>query len=203
MNPRIRLSIILISAGFVLAVLPLKYTRSLGGSPAKLLSASLNDSLAISADQLARFISLEDKDIHLVDLRDKADFMKTGIPGAVNVPYHEILEKDPSSFLLAGNARNIFYSSDDLQPGYAMIIAMGLGYRNSYFLRGGINEWTRVVSDTIYRGGTITARENALFESRIKAGRLYNKLCNLPDSLKIKYLNAMKFNPKKLDGGCE
>jgi hypothetical protein len=111
--------------------------------------------------------------------------------------------RDPSLFLGTGETRNIFYSNGDLISGYAVAFAGGLGYRNCYSMKGGMNEWIRTVMNTKFSGDKISARENAIFEARARAGRLFTEMNSLPDSLKIKYLNSKKFNPKKLDGGCE
>jgi hypothetical protein len=84
-----------------------------------------------------------------------------------------------------------------------MVYARGLGYTNSFMMAGGITEWIRTVSDTKFTGERITARENALFETRRRAGELFTELSSLPDSLKMKYLESKKFSARKLDGGCE
>jgi hypothetical protein len=129
--------------------------------------------------------------------------MKSGLPGSVNIPYRELLDKDPSTYLGPGNFINIFYSDGDMIPGYAVVLAAGLGFKNCYTMTGGMNEWFKTVMNSSFTGEKITARENAIFEARSKAGRLFTELNSLPDSLRIKYLNSKKFNAKKLDGGCE
>jgi 3-mercaptopyruvate sulfurtransferase SseA len=129
--------------------------------------------------------------------------MRSSLPGSINIPYHEMLDRDPSGYLGSGNFRNIFYSNGDIRSGYAVVIATGLGYKNCYTMKGGMNEWLKTIMNTTFTGEKISARENAVFEARLKAGKLFREMNSLPDSLKIKYLNSKKFNPKKLDGGCE
>lgn len=84
-----------------------------------------------------------------------------------------------------------------------MTYARGLGYDNTFFLRGGMEEWIKTVSSTEFTGERLTARENALLETRRKAAGMYNELRSLPDSLKAKYLESKKFSARKLDGGCQ
>ena len=203
MAAREKFSLLLILLGLILAILPLRATRTLNGDPGKLLAGSIDPGFSYTPDQVARFISDEDPDVRLIDLRSPEEFMKSSLPGSVNIPYRELLSKDPSSYLGSGKYRNIFYSNGDLVSGYAAILAAGLGYKNVYTVKGGLNGWIKAVSDTIFTGEKISARENALFGARMKAGRLFRELNALPDSLKLKYLNSRKFNPKKLDGGCE
>lgn len=68
---------------------------------------------------------------------------------------------------------------------------------------GGIGEWMKTVMETKFSGERITARENALFETRRRAGEMFTTLNSLPDSLKTQFLESRKFSAKKLDGGCE
>lgn len=203
MATRVKFSILLVMLGSILAILPLRATRSLSADPEKLLSRSLEDSAGLTVDQVARFISDEDPTIRLIDLRSTEEFMRSSLPGSINIPYPEMIDRDPSGYLGSGNFRNIFYSNGDIRSGYAVVIAAGLGYKNCYTMKGGMNEWLKTIMNTTFNGDKISARENAVFEARLKAGRLYREMNSLPDSLKIKYLNSKKFNPKKLDGGCE
>jgi rhodanese-related sulfurtransferase len=203
MNIREKLSIILLCLGLLLAILPLRTTRSFTGKPEELLTRSLDNESLLNVDQVARFIVNEDPGIVIIDLRPSDEFMKFSIPGAINIPWSDMTMRDPSLFLGTGETRNIFYSNGDLISGYAVAFAGGLGYRNCYSMKGGMNEWIRTVMNTKFSGDKISARENAIFEARARAGRLFTEMNSLPDSLKIKYLNSKKFNPKKLDGGCE
>jgi rhodanese-related sulfurtransferase len=203
MSPRANFSILLVLLGSILAFLPLRATRSLGGQPHKLLSETIADSTSFTVDQVARFIADEEPMLRLIDLRSPEEYMKSALPGSVNIPYGELLDRDPSTFLGSGGFINIFYSNGDIIPGYAVVLASGLGYKNCYSMKGGVNEWFRTVMHSSFTGDKITARENAVFEARTKAGRLFTELNSLPDSLRIKYLNSKKFNAKKLDGGCE
>jgi rhodanese-related sulfurtransferase len=194
---------LLVLLGAILAILPLKATRSLRGQPGKLLSETIADSTTFTVDQIARFIADEEPLLRLIDLRSPVEYMKSALPGSVNVPYRELLDRDPSTYLGSGHFINIFYSDGDLISGYAVVLSNGLGYKNCCSMKGGMNEWFKIVMNSRFKGEKITARENAIFEARTKAGKLFTELNSLPDSLRIKYLNSKKFNAKKLDGGCE
>jgi len=203
MKTREKLSVSLVLLGIIVAILPLRATRTLTGSPENILLQSLNQISEYSVDQVARMLVSEDSSLHLIDLRPEDEFRKFSIPGAINIPYDELIDTDPETFLFRGTHKNIFYSNGSMNSGYAMIIAMGLGYENCAIMKGGMNEWIKTVLDTRFSGDVITARENALFEIRTKATRLFSEFNALPDSLKMKYLESKRFDPKKLDGGCE
>jgi rhodanese-related sulfurtransferase len=203
MTPRIKLSIILIFAGVLLALLPLRSTRSMTGSPVNVLRQVLDKEAYITPDQVASALVREDSLMQLIDLRPASEFKKSSIPGAVNVPYEEMAAKDPETYLGKRNFRNVFYSDDDLESSYAVVIAAGYGYNNCASMEGGLNGWVQTIMNSSFTGKTISARENALFETRMRARNLFTGFNSMPDSMKSKYLNSRKFDPKKLDGGCE
>ncbi len=203
MNIRKEISVLLLLLSLILALLPLSANRSFVAKPDRLLSDVLNEDVSFTVDQVAEFIVREDPSIQLIDLRPPEEFRKQAVPGAVNVPYPEFIKSDPDIWLGNRNIRNIFYSTGDLETDYALVYARGLGYDNSYVMEGGIAEWERTIMQTRFTGDRITARENALFETRRRAGEMFTELNSLPDSLKSKFLESRKFSAKKLDGGCE
>ncbi len=203
MNIRKEFSVLLLLLSLILALLPLSANRSFTAKPDKLLSDVLNKDASFTVDQVAEFIIREDNTVQLIDLRSPEEFRKQAIPGAVNIPFPEFINKDPEIWLGNKNVRNIFYSAGDSGSDYALVYARGLGYDNSYVMAGGVTEWIRTVMETKFTGDRITARENALFETRRRAGEMFTELNSLPDSLKMKFLESKKFSAKKLDGGCE
>jgi rhodanese-related sulfurtransferase len=203
MEIRRKISALLLLLSFILALLPLSANRSFTVKPDKLLSEILNEDVSFTVDQVAEFIVREDSTIQLIDLRSPEEFRKQTIPGAVNIPYHALINTDPDIWLNNKNIRNIFYSNGNIEPDYALVYARGLGYTNSFVMAGGMTEWIRTVIETKFEGDRITARENALFEVRRRAGEMFTELNNLPDSLKTRFLESKKFSAKKLDGGCQ
>ena len=203
MKIRKKLSILLLLLSLILALLPISANRSFTAKPGRLLSDVLAKDASFTADQVAEFIVREDSTVQLIDLRPSEEFRKQTIPGAVNIPYPEFIKKDPEIWLGNKSIRNIFYATEDTEADYALVYARGLGYDNSYVMEGGIREWITTVIDTKFTGERISARENALFETRRRAGEMFTELNSLPDSLKTKFLESRKFSAKKLDGGCE
>ena len=203
MSSRVKISIILLSLGLILALLPLSSDVSFTARPDKLLSEVLDSSTFISVDQVSGFLVSEDSTVQIIDLRPAAEYRKMNIPGSLNIPYEGILDKDPWYFLNTPKAMTIFYSNGDLEANYALSVAKGLGFKNIYVMKGGLNEWYRTVMNSRFTGERISARENALFETRKKARELFTGINSLPDSLKAKYAKAVVFSERKLDGGCE
>jgi rhodanese-related sulfurtransferase len=203
MNARGKFSAILLCMGLILALLPLSGNRSLTIKPQKLLSDVLDEKSNFTVDQVARFIVNEDSTVQIIDLRSHDEFRSANIPGSINIPYNELLNNDNDRFLNNGNIRNIFYSNGDLDSNYGLVIARGLNYNNTFVMKGGLNEWYNTVMNSSFTGERISARENALFETRTRARKLFTEINSLPDSLKLKFIEAKHFASKKLDGGCE
>lgn len=203
MNAREKLSAALLSMGLILALLPLSSNRSFISRPHKLLEEVLDQKTYLTPDQIARSVASEDSSVQLIDLRSAEEFRAFSIPGAVNVPYSEFLNNDPERILNNRKTRYIFYSTGDMYSNYALVIARGLKYNNTYVMKGGLNEWFNTVMNSNFTGDRISARENALFETRMRARKMFTEINSLPDSLKLRFIDSRHIAAKKLDGGCE
>ena len=202
MTPREKLSAVLLSMGLILALLPLSSNRSFNAKPSTILSMALNLNTYLTADQVAGFVVAGDKNVQLIDVRSRQEFRAFNIPGSVNVPYDEFLDNDPEKSLNNRKTKYIFYANGDLYSNYALVIARGLKYNNTYVMKGGLNEWFSTVMNSSFTGERISARENALFETRMRARKMFTEINSLPDSLKQKFIDSGHI-AKKLDGGCE
>lgn len=203
MKIRKEISLLLILLSLILALLPLSANRSFSEEPADLLAEVISDDVSLTADEVAEFIVREDPSSSLIDLRPEAEYREKAIPGAINVPWAEFIKSDPDRWLGNREVRTVFYSTGNTEADYALVFARGMGYDNCYIMDGGIAEWERTIFDTEFTGERITARENALYETRRRAGEMYSEFSSLPDSLKSRFLESKKFSAKKLDGGCE
>jgi rhodanese-related sulfurtransferase len=203
MNTREKYSVALVCLGFILALLPISGSRSFSVKPQKLLTEVLDKNSVLTVDQVARFVVSEDSTVQIIDLRTSEEFRKMSIPGSLNVPYSKFLDNDPGTFLRNGNIRNIFYSNGELDANSAFVLAKGLNYKNVYVMKGGLNEWFNTVMNSSFKGESISARENALFETRTRAAKMFTEINSLPDSLKLKFFESKHIAAKKLDGGCE
>jgi rhodanese-related sulfurtransferase len=203
MSFRVKFSIALTALGAILALLPLSGNRSFVVKPDKLLSELSDASSYLTVDQVARMIVTGDSSLKLIDVRSAEEYRKISIPGSINLPFSRFLETDPATLLNDKSGKIVFYSNGDVEANYALAIAKGLNIRNTYVMNGGLNEWFNTVINSSFSGARISARENALFETRTKAKNLFSELNNMPDSLKIKFLEIKQLSKKKLDGGCE
>jgi rhodanese-related sulfurtransferase len=202
MNARITLSAVLIPLAFLLALIPQNEGERFSAKPEMLVSTLNDETLTLTPDQVARLIATADTTFRLVDLRSNEDYIDLSMPGALNIPYNELIAGDPSIILPTG-AKLIFYSNDDLTSNLALAFSRGFRCNNTYVMEGGLNKWFETIMNSTFPEGKISARENALFESRFKARKQFADFNMLPDSLKNAARNAGMTGKVKLDGGCE
>ena len=203
MNPREKFSVGLLCMGMILALLPLSGSRSFTVKPQILLSEVLDDNTYLTVDQVAKFIVSEDSSVQIIDLRTPEEFRTVNIPGSINIPYSKLLDNDPGSILNNGKTISIFYSNGDFNSNYSLVISKGLNLKNTFVMKGGLNEWFKTVMNGNFSGERISARENALFEARTRAKKMFTEMNSLPDSLKLRFKQSKLLAAKKLDGGCE
>jgi rhodanese-related sulfurtransferase len=203
MNTREKFTAGLLCLGLILALLPLSSNISFNAKPRKLLSEVLDNKTYFTVDQVAKFVISEDSSVQIIDLRSPEEFRYMNIPGSINIPYNEFLTSDPVSILNNTNLRYIFYSNGDFDSNYAIVFAKGMNQKNVYVMKGGLNEWYKTIINSSFTGERISARENALFETRTRARKMFTEINSLPDSLKIRFIDAKHMAAKKLDGGCE
>ena len=203
MNARLKISALLAGVGLILAFLPFNAAKSFQLKPTELLEISMNSDMYFSVDEVARFVNNEDTTIQLIDLRSTSEFMESNIPSSINIPFNDLLNPNWEGYLNQHKIRNVYYANGDETANLAWTIVSGLGYANSFVMRGGMNEWYKTVMYSKFEGERITPRENALFENRYKARRTFTQINSLPDSLKMQYLEAKRLEESQLDGGCE
>lgn len=203
MNARIRFSILLIGLGVILSFLPFNTAKSFHLNSDELLLKSVSDDIYFSVDQVAHFINNEDTTFQLIDVRSAEQFKAFNIPGSINIPFSDFANPKWEVYLSQKELKNIYYGNGDQTASYAWTISTGLNYGNNFIMKGGLNEWYKTVMLSQFEGENITPRENALFENRFNARKIFAQINSLPDSLKKNYFNAKQLQASKLDGGCE
>lgn len=203
MDARIKITVLLVGFGILLAFMPNPTAKKFKLTPEELHSKSNSEDIYFSVDQVARFVNNEDSTVLLIDLRSAEEFKTCNIPGSVNIPFEDLLNPTWTGYFNQDNMRTIFYGNGDQNANLAWTISTGLGTENCFVMKGGLNEWYKTVMLTKFEGEKITPRENALFENRYKARDIFTEINSLPDSLKTKFFDAKRLQQTQLDGGCE
>lgn len=203
LNTRIKISALLLGTGLILAFLPYNSSKTFRLKPSELLKKSLSGNIYFSVDQVARFVNNEDSTVQLVDIRNNNEFFSCNIPGSVNIPVNDLLNPEREGYLNQKDVKTVFYGNGEELANAAWTIATGMDYKNCYVMKGGLNEWFKTIMLTNFEGDKISPHENAVFENRFKARKLFTQYNSIPDSLKTIYLVAKRNEQAQLDGGCE
>lgn len=203
MNTRIKLSILLVAIGTLLAFLPYNAAKSFQLKPTELLAKSISNEIYFTVDQVARFVNNEDSTVQLIDLRSEEAYKVCNIPGSINIPFADLLNPDWEGYINQTKVKNIFYGNGNQLANSAWTVITGLGFENSFVMKGGLNEWYKTVMLSEFTGDKISPRKNVLFENRFKARKTFTQINSLPDSLKMQFLAARRLKETQLDGGCE
>ena len=203
MDARIKYSVLLVGIGLIIAFLPFNTTETFRVKSNWLLSRSASEDIYYSVDQVARMMNNEDSTIQIIDLRSPTQFKECNIPGSINIPYPDLLNPIWEGTFNQRRIKKIFYGNDDQTSTYAWTILSGLGYKNNFVMKGGLNEWFKTILYSKFNGLKISPVENALFENRYNARRTFTQINSLPDNQKTKFFSAKRLKQSKLDGGCE
>ena len=203
MNFRYKFSIVLIILGLMSAIMSMGGKKNTSPAPEEILDLLLRGEYCVSPDQLAALISEQDSGIQEIDVRNPDKYRSASIPGAINIPLPSILEPGSLSIIGTGTLKTIFYSENDILSMQAWMLSLQKGYRNVYIMKGGLNDWDSIIMRSSFTGEKISPQENAIFEKRYKARRLFTQWNSMPDSLKAGFFLTKKKKDKELVGGCE
>lgn len=203
MNTLKQLSISFIILSLALVLIPGSGNYSFFEDSGNLSASLFNQDVYISVDRVARYMLAEDSTVQLIDLRDPAEFNTLNIPGAMNIPLDQFFDLRPETFLYNDDIKYIYYSNGDIESAYALALSRGMGYKNCFAMKGGLNAWFETIMYSSFSGKSISPRENAIYETRTRAKRFFTEINSLPDSLRLQYAESRRQAERDLDGGCE
>ena len=202
MNVRFFLSIIIISLGFIAAMIPSKQTSSVRLNADQLLREMKLETYVISVDELADRMINQDPSFQLIDVRSKEEFEKYHLPGALNIPLEKLLDDEWLPYVDQIARDNIFYSTGTTYSSEAWILVKQLGYQNNYVLRGGLNEWFGTLINPKEPATGAPSEERDLYQSRMAAKQYFTGAkASAPDKKAIKS-PVPRRKKQRVQGGC-
>ena len=125
--------------------LPLKNTKTDLTAPQVLLSEIVDQTRFMSTDAIASRIINDDPSLLLLDVRSAYEFEEYSLQGAVNVPFETLLVSNWIDSLDVKNTDIVIFSNDDLYADQAWFLLRQEEYKNTYIMKGGLNEWFRTI----------------------------------------------------------
>ncbi|MBI5060408.1 rhodanese-like domain-containing protein [candidate division KSB1 bacterium] len=95
-----------------------------------------NETDHISAPELADWIIQGRADYRLIDVRSDAEYNEYHIQGAESIPVGELATAE-----LGRNEKLVLYSEGGIHAAQAWMLLAGRGFKHSYMLTGGLDEW--------------------------------------------------------------
>jgi len=158
---------ILVGLGLVAAFAGSPYRGHAGTVDARQLAldaASPADQVSVTT--LADWLIEGRADYLLVDVREATDFAAYHIPGAVNVSLASL-----RADFAGRNERIVLCASAELQAAQAWLLLRSLGFHGAHLLRGGVEEWKRVVLFPASPAVDAPAKETIEFARRAAVAR--------------------------------
>ncbi|MEE8594977.1 MAG: rhodanese-like domain-containing protein [Gemmatimonadota bacterium] len=90
----------------------------------------------VTAPELADWIMQGQTDYRLIDIREDTAYARYHIPGAENVPIHELTE-----YPLFRNERIVLYSGGGIHAAQAWFLLKAMGFPGVYTVLGGFDAW--------------------------------------------------------------
>ena len=152
-------------------------------NPEELLWEIIQPTRYVSTDQIAKMIIAKDPTLELVDVRDAASYNNFSLPGAVNVPFADILKPESQDYFGLPGIKVVFYSNDDIKSDQAWVITKRMGYKDTYVLKGGLNEWVETIIQPKQPPETAPYTEHELYQFR-KGAQMYFTGAKVESSVK-------------------
>lgn len=90
----------------------------------------------ISVHELADWIIEDKADYRLIDVRSESEYLAYHIPGSENISISELATAN-----IERNEKIIVYSEGGIHAAQAWMLLAARGYKQSYVLTGGLEEW--------------------------------------------------------------
>ncbi len=117
-------------------------------SPEKLLAEMQDPARFVNAEEVVYRIMQKDASMILIDVRQPEDYNEFALPGAINIPAGDILDRNWRDFLKNNKQRLVFYGYGNTAAELAWSSAKRNGTQNIYILEGGLNH----LFDYIFNG---------------------------------------------------
>jgi rhodanese-related sulfurtransferase/uncharacterized membrane protein YedE/YeeE len=138
---------IALAFGALILLLP-SQPRSFPGetSPQKILSQITENKHLITIDEVAySIVNGKDQPVQLIDVRGAEDFGRFALPGAINIPLENILDRRYVEYLHSAEKRLVFYSNSNTVATEAWLIATRAGIKDISVLNGGLNGFVETI----------------------------------------------------------
>ena len=99
-----------------------------------------------------------------IDIRTPHDFLNGHIPGAINIPVHQILNDDVKSILNQDSKINIIYGNHHREACAPFLLLKQIGYKNNSIMLGGFTYFNEYILKEYKPKASNCLDEKAIFD---------------------------------------
>lgn len=207
-SPRMLITAVLLLLGVIIAAVPKNTTTPYKLDATQILDELKSGTQYLEPEQVAQMLVEKDPYLQLIDIRSQADFEKFALPGAINIPFDNILSEDNTEVFDQDVRINVFYGNGTTRANEAWMLLRQLGYRNINVLRGGLNYWAEVIMNPVPPSGVSANDDIAKYNFRVGASQALGGSVQTADAGKTGAAPGKPSTPKpkgkkkKVAGGC-
>lgn len=198
-------SAVLIAGGLLLLLLP---SQPRSGwhevSPDKILTTMSNQHHLTGIDEVAySLINGKDRPVMLVDVRSAEDYARFALPGAVNIPLHQILDHRYENILRSPDQKVVLYSNSNTLATEAWMVATRAGIENLTLLDGGLNGFVQTIfqEEHITDSYNLNVEHQGRFREKARNYFLSGKAVPKTESVGTPVIKLIEIE-KPVQGGC-
>jgi len=165
-TPRQMLSVIILSLGIIIAAVPKDTTTPYKLTAEQILDEMKSGTQYLHPDLIAQMLVEGDPTLQLIDVRPASEFEKYHLPGAINIPFDDLLSPEHQYMLNQGVMMNVLYANGTTRANEAWMLIRQLGYDNNYVLTGGLNYWVETILNPQAPAATSPDDEFARYDFR-------------------------------------
>lgn len=155
----------------------------------------------MDSEELAFRLIRKDADLQIFDLRGKKSYDLFTLPASSNIMINEVFNKDFNKIISVKGKRNLFVAENEEDAKKAAILASELGFKNVFYLKGGIKTFTEsIINFKMPVKDNMTRLERDTYRFRNEASVLIPGLIEQYKMLKSKSTGEKK--SKRVVGGC-
>jgi len=117
----------------------------------------------IDAQELAYRVLEMKNSVSIIDLRSSEEYIKSGLPNSVNIPYASLMNRGWEDILDNSSKRKLLIANDEITELKAQYICKKNGYKNFYILKGGFDTFNNKILNVDAEDLKAYSKDNADF----------------------------------------
>ena len=166
---------------------------------------AVTDKSAVRPERVYEILNSTDSAYYrFIDIRTPHDFLNGHIPGAINIPIHQILNDDVKNVLRQDEKINIIYGNHHREACAPYLLLKQIGYKNNSIMLGGFTFFEKYVLDAYKPNADNCLDEKAIFDYKkiMNSAKSTGSNTNTSETPKTEAPVKKKKKVAEEEGGC-